>query len=90
MLSNPSFARKVRKAKKKDAQKLNIFHLLEGSIGIEPMHSGFADQSLTTWARPHNVPKLYQISGSMSSGIPLNHEIFCIKTNKKNTGSRNG
>lgn len=54
------------------------------------MHSGFADQSLTTWARPHKVLKLYQISRSMSSGISLNHEIFCIKINKKTQAQGTG
>lgn len=67
---------------KKRCPETEHLYLLEGSIGIEPMHSGFADQSLTTWARPHNVPKLYQISRSMSSEIPGNHQIFCIKINE--------
>lgn len=28
---------------------------MKASIGIEPMHSGFADQSLTTWVRRHKL-----------------------------------
>ena len=46
--SDSSLACKIRKRKKRCLKKRHL-QLRKASIGIEPMHSGFADQSLTTW-----------------------------------------
>jgi hypothetical protein len=42
--------------------------ILEAPIRIELMHKGFADLSLTTWARRHVQEQVYHASEALATG----------------------
>lgn len=52
--------------RRSEKKRLAFRQALKESSGIEPLHRGFADLSLTTWVRLHNVLTLYQFARFLS------------------------